>query len=168
MHRRHLLILVFTLLLSWPPSASSFQAGPKLPPGVNVEEQPADAKAIKIVLIAGSNFFKKGEHEYVAGCAVLMDLLRQTPGVFPVLAVDWPKKPETFQGAKAVVFFFDGAEKHAFLKGDRLAQVQKLADDGVGLVHLHQVIDYPADLGERARAGWGRPGRRAIRSGPTG
>ena len=40
-----------------------------LPPGVKVEENPTDAKATKIVLIAGSNYFKPGEHEYIAGCA---------------------------------------------------------------------------------------------------
>ena len=118
-----------------------------------IEEQPKDPKAVKIVLIAGSNFFKVGEHEYLAGCAVLADLLKQTPNVAPVLALDWPKNEETFKGAKAVVFLFDGGPKHALLKEDRLAQVRKLADAGVGLVHFHQVIDYPKDLGDRAR-GW--------------
>src|SRR5438046_957688 len=114
----------------------SAEPGPTVPAGISLEEQPRDPKLAKIVFVAGSNFFKPGEHEYVAGCAVLMDLLRQTPGVFPVLAVDWPKKAETLAGAKAVVFFFDGGDKHALLKGDRLAQVGKLADAGVGLVHL--------------------------------
>lgn len=122
-------------------------------PKIQVEEQPKDPKLAKIVLVAGSNFFKPGEHEYVPGCALLADLLRQTPGVFPVLAVDWPKKSETLADAKAVVFFFDGGDKHALLKADRLAEVQKLVDAGAGLVHLHQVIDYPKDLGDRAR-GW--------------
>src|SRR2546421_10638557 len=92
-------------------------AQPKLPAGLTLEEQPQDPKQTKIVLVAGSNVYKPGEHEYVAGCGTLMDLLRQTPGVFPVLAVDWPTKPETFAGAAAVVFFFDGAEKHAALPG---------------------------------------------------
>ena len=126
---------------------------PKLPMGIALEEQPKDATQAKVVLIAGSNYFKAGEHEYIAGCAVLFDLLKQTPGVFPVLAVDWPKKAETFAGAKAVVFLFDGGDKHALLKEKRLDQIQKLVDAGVGLVHLHQVIDYPKDLGERVR-GW--------------
>jgi hypothetical protein len=125
----------------------------KLPRGVALEEQPRDARQVKVVLVAGSNFFKPGEHEYVGGCAVLMDLLRQTPGVFPVLALDWPKKPETFAGAKTVVFFFDGGDKHGLLRDDRLAQVQKLADAGVGLVFFHQAIDFPKELGDRAR-GW--------------
>ncbi|MDW4633494.1 hypothetical protein NQ284_27715, partial [Escherichia coli] len=90
--------------------------------------------ATKIVLIAGSNYFKPGEHEYIAGCAALADLLKQTPGVAPVLAIDWPTKPETLEGAKAVVMFFDGAKKHGLLAGDRFAQIQKLADQKVGLV----------------------------------
>jgi hypothetical protein len=153
-HRAGWLIVCTALLL--PLSGPPLQGGEpkiKLPPGVALEEQPRDGKQIKVVLVAGSNYFKPGEHEYVAGCAVLMDLLRQTPGIFPVLAVDWPQKAETFQGARAVVFFHDGGDKHAFLKGDRLAQVQKLADAGVGLVFLHQVIDFPKDFGDRVR-GW--------------
>lgn len=135
---------------AWSADAGS---GLKLPKGIALEEQPRDAKLAKIVLVAGSNSFKPGEHEYVGGCAALMELLRQTPGVFPVLALDWPKKPETFAGARAVVFFFDGGDKHGFLKDDRLTQVQKLADSGVGLVFLHQAIDFPRELGERVR-GW--------------
>lgn len=146
-------LLMLVLLLGLVLPAWSAEPEPKLPKGIVLEEQPKDPKAVKIVLVAGSSFFKTGEHEYIGGCAVLMDLLKQTPGVFPVLAVDWPKKPETLADAKAVVFLFDGGDKHALLQGDRLAQVQKLADSGVGLVHLHQTVDYPKDLGDRVR-GW--------------
>ena len=117
----------------------------------SIEVQPTDPKLAKIVLIAGSNVFKPGEHEYVAGCAVLRDLLKQSPGVFPVLALDWPKKPETLAGAKSVVFLFDGGDKHQLLAADRMAQVRKLADEGVGLVGLHQFVDVPKDLGDRMR-----------------
>jgi hypothetical protein len=143
---------VAAILFGLTASAALAQPTRNLPPGVKLEEQPTDAKATKVVLIAGGNFFKPGEHEYVGGCAVLMDLLRQTPGVSPVLAIDWPKKPETFAGAKAVVFFFDGGEKHGVLVGDCVAEVQKLIDSGVGLVQLHQAPDYPKDLGDRARS----------------
>ena len=132
-----------------------------------VEQAPADPKLPKVVLVAGSNYYKAGEHEYVAGCAVLMDLLKQN-GVAPVLALDWPKKPDTLAGAKAVVFFFDGAEKHQRLKGDRLATVQKLMDDKAGLVQLHQTADYPKDFGDKARGWAGARGRRGPATAPTG
>lgn len=143
--------VVCAILVSWW-GGILVAADPVGPMGVPVEELPKDPKAVKIVLIAGTNFFKPGEHEYMAGCAVLMDLLKQTPNVHPVLALDWPKKPETLKGARSVVLFFDGGDKHGLLKEDRLNQIQKLAEAGAGLIHFHQVIDYPKDLGERARA----------------
>src|SRR5688572_18025477 len=92
---RSLVALALALVAVAAPSAAAGDKV-KLPPGVALEEQPKDPKQVKVVLVAGSNFFKPGEHEYVAGCAVLADLLRQTPNVFPVLALDWPQKPETF------------------------------------------------------------------------
>src|SRR5207302_6666053 len=74
--------------------------------GVPLEVQPKDPDKIKIVLVAGRQSHGPGEHEFFAGCAVLMKLLKQTPGVFPVMARDgWPKNPKTFENAKAVVFF---------------------------------------------------------------
>jgi hypothetical protein len=147
MNRR---VFAMTLALA---GAASFAAEPRaLPPGVVVESLPQDPAAKKIVLISGSNFYKAGEHEYVGNCAALADLLRQTPGVAPVLAVDWPKKPETLPGSAAVVFLFDGAEKHEALKSNRATEIQKLVDAGVGLVQLHQTADYPTSFGDRARA----------------
>ncbi len=122
---------------------------PKLPKGIALEEQPRDAKLAKIVFIAGSNFYEPGEHEYIGGCALLMDLVKQTPGVFPVLALDWPKNPDTFKNAKAVVFFLDGGDKHPALRGQKLVEIMKLAEDGVGMVMLHQGVDISKDFGDR-------------------
>ena len=60
---------------------------------VPVENQPAGPTLKKIVLVAGRMSHDPGEHEFFAGCAILMKLLQQTPGVFPVLARDgWPKR----------------------------------------------------------------------------
>src|SRR6266699_1290101 len=84
------------LLLAFAAPVRAGDKTPKLPKGIALEEQPKDAKLAKIVFIAGSNFYEPGEHEYIGGCALLMDLVRQTPGVFPVLALDWPTNPETF------------------------------------------------------------------------
>ena len=112
---------------------------------------PGDPPACKIVFVAGSKPYKPGEHAYVDGCRVLMRMVQKSPGVVPVLALDWPT-PEALRDAKAVVLFCDGGDKHPIFQGDRAAELQKLMDAGVGLVQLHQVADVPADFGERARA----------------
>ena len=91
------------------------------------------------MLIAGSNYFKPGQHDDVAACTVLIDLLKQTDGIAPVLAVDWPKKSETLAGAKAIVLFLDGGDKHPLIQKDRFAEIQKLVESGTGLVQLHLV-----------------------------
>jgi len=68
-----------------------------------------------------------------------MELLRETPGVFPVLARDgWPKRPaETFANAKSVVFFMDGGGGHPMIKSrERMETMRRLMDQGVGLVCL--------------------------------
>src|SRR5579871_245340 len=73
---------------------------------VPLEVQPTDPALTKIVLVAGRASHGPGEHEFFAGCSVLMKLLQETPGVFPVMARDgWPKDSKTFEGAKSVVFF---------------------------------------------------------------
>jgi type 1 glutamine amidotransferase len=112
--------------------------------GVAIEEQPADANLHKIVLVAGRQSHGPGEHEFFAGCAILMKLLKQTPGVFPVMARDgWPKNPKTFENAKAVVFYMDGGGGHPIIQKDHRDVVQNLMDSGVGFVNLHYAVEYP-------------------------
>jgi type 1 glutamine amidotransferase len=98
----------------------------------------------KIALVAGHKSHGKGEHEFFAGCALLMKMLEQTSGVFPVMARDgWPKNPETFEGVKSVVFFMDGGGGHPIIQGSHRDVVQKLMDQGVGFVSLHYAVEYP-------------------------
>jgi type 1 glutamine amidotransferase len=113
--------------------------------GVPLEKQPPEgAKVTKIVLVAGRKSHRTGEHEFFAGCAVLMKLLQQTSGVFPVMARDgWPKNPQTFEGAKSVVFFMDGGGGHPIIQRDHREVVQRLMDQGVGFVNLHYAVEYP-------------------------
>ena len=47
--------------------------------GVPLEVQPPDPALTKIALIAGRQSHGPGEHEFFAGCSVLMKLLQQTP-----------------------------------------------------------------------------------------
>jgi type 1 glutamine amidotransferase len=113
--------------------------------GVPLEVQPTDPNLAKVVLVAGRASHGRNEHEFFAGCSVLMKLLKQTPGVFPVMARDgWPKDPEkTFENAKTVVFFMDGGSGHPIIQKDHREVVQKLLDRGVGFVNLHYAVEYP-------------------------
>jgi type 1 glutamine amidotransferase len=119
--------------------------------GVPLEKQPTDPKLAKIVLVAGQRSHGPGEHEFFAGCAILMKLLQQTPGVYPVMARDdWPKDPkETFKDAKAVVFFMDGGDNHPVLQKGHVEEIQKLMDTGVGFVNLHYAVEYPKKASDR-------------------
>jgi type 1 glutamine amidotransferase len=118
---------------------------------VPLEVQPTDPQATKIVLVSGRQSHGPGDHEFFAGCAILMKMLKQTPGVFPVMARDgWPKNPdETFKGAKAVVFYMDGGGGHPVIQKEHGDVVQKLIDNGVGFVNLHYAVEYPKREQER-------------------
>jgi type 1 glutamine amidotransferase len=119
--------------------------------GVPLEKQPTDPKLTKIVLVAGHTSHGPGDHEFFAGCSILMKLLEQTPGVYPAMARDdWPKDPKaTFKDAKAVVFYMDGGDNHPVLQKDHPDVIQKLMDDGAGFVNLHYAVEYPKKSRER-------------------
>jgi len=117
---------------------------------VPLEVQPKDPSLTKIVLVAGRPSHGKGEHEFFAGCALLMKLLAENAGVFPVMARDgWPKNPQTFEGAKAVVFFMDGGGGHPIIQQNHMEEVQKLMDSGAGFVNIHYAVEYPKKQGEQ-------------------
>ncbi len=116
---------------------------------VPLEKQPTDPKLKKIVLVAGRASHGPGEHEFFAGCAILMKLLAQTEGVFPVLARDgWPKKKETFEQAASVVFYMDGGSGHPILHKGHKEIVDRLIDEKVGFVNLHYAVEYPKSQSE--------------------
>src|SRR6266851_2530246 len=93
--------------------------------GVPIDVQPTDPKAAKIVIVAGHRSHGPGEHEFFAGSAILMKLVKQTPNVAVVMARDgWPKDPKTFENAKTVVFFMDGGGGHPIIKEKRMEEIQ--------------------------------------------
>jgi type 1 glutamine amidotransferase len=111
---------------------------------VPLEKQPTDPNLKKIVLVAGHRSHGPGEHEFFAGCALLMKLLQETPGLAPVMVRDgWPKNDKTFEGAKSVVFFMDGGSGHPIIQKGHRDVVQQLMDKGVGFVNLHYAVEYP-------------------------
>jgi type 1 glutamine amidotransferase len=112
--------------------------------GVPIEVQPDNPKAAKIVIVAGRRSHGPGEHEFFAGSAILMKLLKQTPNIAVVMARDgWPKDPKTFENAKAVVFYMDGGGGHPIIQKEHKEVVGKLMDQGVGFVNLHYAVEYP-------------------------
>lgn len=111
---------------------------------VPLEVDAADPALAKIVLLAGTPSNKTGQHEYFAGCALLMKWLKATPGVWPVMARDgWPKNEKIFEKARAVVYFGDGGGKQPFLDADRWQVLKRTMAGDTGFVLLHQAVDFP-------------------------
>jgi type 1 glutamine amidotransferase len=118
--------------------------------GVPLEVDTDDPRLAKIVLVAGKRSHGPGQHEHFAGCALLMNMLRQIPGVFPVMARDgWPRNEAIFKDARSIVFYCDGRGAHPILKPDRLDLLQNHMDAGGGWVNIHYAVDYPKSAGNR-------------------
>jgi Trehalose utilisation len=152
------LLLGFGLLTAISPGADPKDATPKAlevdpydQSKVPLEvEPPADFKGKKIVLVAGKQSHGPGDHEFFAGTAILMNLLKQTPGVWPVIARDgWPKNEHIFDGADSLVFYMDGRDGHPVAQGDHMDKLQKYINLGVGWVNLHYAVDYKPEAGAR-------------------
>lgn len=109
----------------------------------------------RIILVAGetAKVDVVGHHDYLAGCQCLEVLLRQTDGVETVrVNGGWPDDVHVFDGASSVVFYTDGGGKQAFLASpERVAQMQALADQRVGLVMIHQAVDFPKEFEKQGR-----------------
>ena len=114
--------------------------------GVPLEVDTTDPALTKIVLIAGRKSHGPGDHEFFAGCAILMDMLKQTPGVFPVMARDgWPKNEAILKGAKSIVLYMDGRGGHPV--NGKLDVLKPLMAQGVGWVNIHYAVDYTKETG---------------------
>lgn len=114
------------------------------------------SEAKRIILVAGETAKVDviGHHDYLAGCAALEALLHQTKGVETVRVNDgWPADEHVFDNAAAVVFYTDGGGKQAFLSSpSRVAKMQSLVDKGVGLVLIHQAVDFPNEFAKQGIA----------------
>jgi Trehalose utilisation len=148
----HLCLALAAVFAAFPLIASA--ADPFDQSGVALEVDSPDPKLTKIVLLAGGPSSKPMAHEYFAGCALLMDWLKQQPGVWPVLARDWPKNEAVLKGTKCVVYFGDGGGKQPFISPERWAAFGKLMDAGAGLVLLHQAMDFPSGPDAEKIKGW--------------
>ncbi|MEL1262890.1 ThuA domain-containing protein [Pseudoxanthomonas putridarboris] len=108
----------------------------------------------KIVLIGGAGSEAPGRHDYPDGIRALEALVETSPdarGRLDVVAYPdgWPDDPGAFDGAAAVVWYFDGLDKHPLRDPARRAAFEAAMRRGVGLVALHQASTAPPgdDLG---------------------
>jgi type 1 glutamine amidotransferase len=141
-------------------TAPAFAQDPKVDPydqsKVPLEvEPPAGFQGKRVLVVAGRQSHGPGEHEFFAGSAILMNLLKQTPGVWPIMARDgWPKNEKFFDTADCVVMYLDGGAGHpAIQKPERIELIQKQLDRGCGWVNLHYAVEYPAKVGPTVQ-GW--------------
>jgi hypothetical protein len=111
---------------------------------VPLEVDAPRAGMTKILLLAGGPSSKAMAHEYFAGCALMLEWLKEQPNVWPIMARGWPKDERVLEGVRCVVYFGDGGGKQPFLTPERWSALQRLRESGAGLVLLHQAMDFPA------------------------
>jgi hypothetical protein len=124
--------------------------------GVKLEVRPpADFKGKVVLVIAGKQSHGPGDHEFFAGSAILCDLLRQTPGVFPIMVRDgWPQDESLFDIAHSIVMYMDGRVGHPVVQKDRLAAMDaRIKGKKTGWVNLHYAVDYLPQHGKTV-LGW--------------
>jgi type 1 glutamine amidotransferase len=99
--------------------------------------------AQKIVFIAGPDSHGKGEHEHHGGSTLLVKAINEgLPGANAVLVQNgWPKDTTILNDAAAIVIYADGGGDHLVMP--HLAEIDRLAKKGVGLVMLHFSLEAP-------------------------
>jgi type 1 glutamine amidotransferase len=113
------------------------------------------ASPAKIVLIAGKPSHGPGQHEFNAGTLLLEKCLRQNKGVETVVVKGgWPEDENVFDGARAIVLYMDGGDRHPLIQGNRLEVMRKLMGKGVGLACLHYAVEVPKDKGGPELLDW--------------
>jgi type 1 glutamine amidotransferase len=97
----------------------------------------------KVVFLAGRPSHDYGSHEHYAGSLILAKNLEASMKDFDVevFRYDWPDKDSAFQDVDAIVMYCDGGEGHPVIP--HLAQINALADQGVGIVCLHYGVEVP-------------------------
>ena len=105
----------------------------------------------KIVLIGGKKSEAAGRHDYPAGIRALQALLEASPDArkahVEVVAFPdgWPADAAALEDAAAMVWYFDGLDRHPLKDPAVRAQVDAAMRHGAGLVTLHQASTVPAD-----------------------
>ncbi len=121
------------------------------------------ARAKKIVLLGMDRDHGPGEHEYMAGLAILAECLKQTPGVevqVVKLGKTLPADTRFLEDANAVVCFLRRAGDF-FRKTPPRARLEEVLKKGTGFVCLHWAVEGDKAVGApfmAALGGYYEPG----------
>jgi len=97
----------------------------------------------KVLFLAGAPSHGYGAHDHLAGCRLLSKLLNDSNVSIKadVYHYGWPKDPTAFDGVNCVVMYGDGGAGH--MVGAHLAELDALAERGIGVVCLHYAVEVP-------------------------
>ncbi len=103
----------------------------------------------KVVMVAGTPSHGKGEHEFNAGSELLKKCLdANAPQVLTVVYHNgWPADATAFDNADAIMLYMDGGGGHPVIQRNRLAEVDHLMKQGVGLICAHYAVEVQKDKG---------------------
>lgn len=107
------------------------------------QDQGSTSPKKKVKFVAGVRSHGYGAHEHYAGSMILANALRER---LPQLQVEvfrdgWPSDPHALDDADCVVMYADGGDGHP--ANPHLAQLDKLAAGGTGIVCLHYAVEVP-------------------------
>ena len=110
----------------------------------------------KLVMIAGTPSHKPGDHEFNAGCLLLKKCIDQNVPQMVCVEYDggWPKDPTAFDNTDAIFIYADGGNGHPALQRDRLALLDALFKQGVGIACAHYAVEVPKEKGGPQLLDW--------------
>ncbi|MGD9721728.1 MAG: family 16 glycoside hydrolase [Pirellulales bacterium] len=104
--------------------------------------------AKKIVLVAGTPSHGPGDHEFNAGVKLLQKCLNKLPHVVTAAYHNgWPADPTAFDNADTILLYMDGGGGHPVIQRNRLAEIDQLMRQGVGLCCAHYAVEVPKEKG---------------------
>ena len=98
----------------------------------------------RVVMIAGGPSHASGEHEFNAGSILIARALNEQSGLpirVDVIHNGWPKDESVLEGAAALIIYSDGNSRHPTFGHEET--VDRLVDDGVGLMCMHYAVEVP-------------------------
>jgi type 1 glutamine amidotransferase len=103
----------------------------------------------KLVMVAGRPSHGPGAHEFNAGVKLLRRCLEESVPKLLVTSYHsgWPNDPTAFDNADAIFLYMDGGSGHPVIQRNRLAEIDALMRQGVGLACAHYAVEVPKEKG---------------------